>query len=860
MKNSPLSSLFLASLSLVLNASNTHAQTNGTWINATSNSTWSTLANWSGGTVADGADGVADFSTLDIAANRTVNLGANRTIGSLIFGDATTASNTWTLANGTGGPWTLTLQTSTGTPTIQVVNQTATISAVVGGSQGLSKTGAGTLTLSNAANTLTGGIALNAGALNFSSGSLGGNLVTFAANASLGWSAGNTLDVSAQIKIEDGVTATIATGANNVTFASALQTGAGASGSVTKTGAGTLTFTAVNTYAGTTRVSGGRIVLAGGDGRLASASALTLGQAGTSGVLQLGDVTAPSNQTLDSIAVAGTGTANAIVGGNASNSTLTINNTTAVSFAGLLGGAGTNENNLALTKSGSGALTLSNAGNTFTGDVGIAGGTLAITKSTALGSTAKTVTISGTTNAPTLKLDGSAGDLSLPSTLSLITSNDNTNNPAILSSAGSNTIAGSIAPTTGGFGGGNTRIKVTGGSLALTGNISPVATATGAVSVIFDAALGTSGSASGILSDNGATTLAVTKATGGTWTLTGANTYTGTTTVSAGTLQVSAIAANGTAQPLGTATSAILIGTNTTSGTLEYTGTSAATLARGITVNGSSGAIVKNSSGATLTLSATQARGARSLTYTGGNFLISGRITGTSTASLLTIDSATVRLTNNNNSYVSPTSVQNNSTLIAANTLATSSATGTGSVTIDSTSTLAGTGFINAGTDNTITIDGALVVGDPALSTVANLDLATAGTGSTILGSSSIVSLDIFSGAGLGDNTANASAADQLRLTGAFNITTGATLRLTNPNNLTSWADGDIFKLFDWTTLTPTGAFTIDSTDLNLPSGFSLDTSNLYSVGGIAIIVPEPGRVALLLIGGLSLVVRRHRR
>jgi hypothetical protein len=219
-----------------------------------------------------------------------------------------------------------------------------------------------------------------------------------------------------------------------------------------------------------------------------------------------------------------------------------------------------------------------------------------------------------------------------------------------------------------------------------------------------------------------------------------------------------------------------------------------------------------------------------------------------------------VRLTHNNNSYVSPTVVQNGGTLISANTNAASSATGTGSVTIDATSTLTGTGFINAGTDNSIFINGQLIVGDPALSAAANLDLTTSGTGSTILGSTSILRLDLFSGAGLGDNSANASAADQLRLLGALDIQSGALLRLGNPNNLTTWADGDTFKLFDWSGLTSvSGTFGIDVTELNLPSGASLDVSNLFTLGTVTIAVPEPGRVALLLLGLGTTLLRRHR-
>ena len=865
MKNTPLAAVPFASLLLLLLAiaSIARAQTSGTWINASTNSTWSTAANWSGSTVAVGAGATADFSTLDITAARTVNLGTNITIGTIVFGDATTPSNNWTLANGTGGPWALTLATGTGSPVINVVNQTTTISAGLAGSQGFTKTGTGVLTLTGA-NTVTGGINLSAGTLNFAFGSLGTNTVDFTAGAALGWNASNTQDVSSLIKIEDGVTATLATGANNVTFASPFQAGTTGTGAVTKTGAGTLTLTAANTLTGLTKISAGRLVLSGGNDRLATTGTITLGQAAGSGTLQLGDASSAANQTTTSVLVAGTGTANAVVGGNSGVSLLTINNAAAVAYTGLLGGAGTNENNLALAKSGAGTLTLSNASSTFAGDVQIAGGTLAITKSSALGSTPKTVTISGTTNAPSLKLDGSGGDLLLPSALSFVTSNDNTNTPAILSSAGNNAIEGGIALTTGGFGTGNTRVKVTGGSLILDGLILPAASAAGQVSLILDGSASLNGTVNGLVSDNGAITLALTKAGAGTWTLTSANTYSGATTINAGTLQIASIAATGTAQPLGVASSAVSLGTTGTSGTLEYTGTTAATLTRGITVASTSGGIVKNSGGAVLTLSGTLAKNGRPLTLTGGDIRVTGKITG-ATAGDLVIDNASVTLSGNLNSYIGSTYVQNGSTLTVSNT--SGSATGTGSVTVDATSKLAGSGLINAGSNNLITVNGTLQVGDATASAGTNLELATSGTGTLAIGTSAVVLIDIFSGAGAGDSSANAAAADQLRLSGALDIASGATLKLGNPNHLTAWGDGDVFKVFDWADLSPrNGAFALDASDLNLPSGFTIDTTALYTAGtlrftaGITVgITPEPSRAALLLAGGLFAAFRRKR-
>jgi autotransporter-associated beta strand protein len=145
------------------------AGTNGTWTDTTSGGFWSNPSNWSGGVVADGTDAVADFSTLDLTADNTVHLNGPRTIGTLVFGD-TTPSNDWTLDRGGQQANVLTLATSSGTPTIQVANQTVTIAAELIGNQGITKTGSGTLLLSAfipfaLAATPTGLTSINAGVL-----------------------------------------------------------------------------------------------------------------------------------------------------------------------------------------------------------------------------------------------------------------------------------------------------------------------------------------------------------------------------------------------------------------------------------------------------------------------------------------------------------------------------------------------------------------------------------------------------------------------------------------------------------------------------------------------------------------------
>lgn len=485
-----------------------------------------------------------------LSASGTIAIGQAAQSGILQLGDSSGASNQTTLgltSAGAGNTGNYVVGGNAAVSTLTINNTDANAyGGQIGGSGtnenniAIVKGGAGVLTLSSTASTFTGGVTINAGTISFAAGALGtSGLITYAGTSSLQWATGNTSDLSSRIKINDGVVATIDTNGNNITFATALQTGTLGTGALTKGSTGTLTITGINTYTGATRINNGRVILTGGDGRLSSSTTLQLGNGANSGVLQLGDASGASSQTVTGLAVSGNVNSqlNAVVGGNVAISTLTINNAGTVTYAQMLGGTGTNENNLALIKSGAGTLTLSGASNTFVGDVSITGGILAITKAGALGASPKTITISGTSaTAPTLKLDGSGGDISLGAGFSFITSNDSATAPAILSSAGNNLIAGNIAPTTGGFGTGNTRIKVTAGTLTLNGSISPSASSTGPVSVIFDVT--TSGSANGVISDNGSHVLGVTKEGAGTWSLTAADSYTGATTVNAGQLNI----------------------------------------------------------------------------------------------------------------------------------------------------------------------------------------------------------------------------------------------------------------------------------------------------------------------------------
>jgi len=190
----------------------THAAS-GNW-NVDADGNWSLATNWAGSTIADGADNTATFDAV-LSDNRTVTLDSSRTIGGIVY---TETNNTLTIAPSAAEV--LTLDVSSGMATIDVTNNVGstngdlTISAILAGSDGLSKVGNGDLLLTGA-NTFTGGVDLSAGRIVLTNGAneasaLGdaGNTLTFSANADLHNNNG-TVTFSQNIQINTGVTGRI---------------------------------------------------------------------------------------------------------------------------------------------------------------------------------------------------------------------------------------------------------------------------------------------------------------------------------------------------------------------------------------------------------------------------------------------------------------------------------------------------------------------------------------------------------------------------------------------------------------------------------------------------------------------------
>ena len=130
------------------------------WTNAAGGS-WNTGANWTDNIIPNAVGANADLSTLNLTGNAAVTIDGSKTVGQLNFGD-TTPGNNWSVNTGSGGE--LTLAVGSGVPAITVINQTATLNAILAGTQGLAKNGAGIL-LVTGANSYTGATTVNAGSI-----------------------------------------------------------------------------------------------------------------------------------------------------------------------------------------------------------------------------------------------------------------------------------------------------------------------------------------------------------------------------------------------------------------------------------------------------------------------------------------------------------------------------------------------------------------------------------------------------------------------------------------------------------------------------------------------------------------------
>jgi autotransporter-associated beta strand protein len=281
----------------------------------------------------------------------TLDIGAfSDTVGAVTLGSGTISGGTGTL---TGSSYSVTNTSGN-----------ALISAILGGSGTLTKTGAGILSIART-NALPGWS--TSGRFSVASGS------TLAV-----YNAFSDADITTMVYGTTNFASNSAIGFDTTTdnreYSLVLSNTSRGNLGLTKTGANTLTLTAANSYTGTTTVNGGTLALSGGDNRLSTAGSVAVSSGAT---LNLGG----NSQTLAGLTGSGSVTNTA---GTLTLDVASGNNT----FGGSISGSGS------LTKSGNGTVTLTSA-NTYTGTTTINGGTLRINSSSAIGT--NTVTLANAT-------------------------------------------------------------------------------------------------------------------------------------------------------------------------------------------------------------------------------------------------------------------------------------------------------------------------------------------------------------------------------------------------------------------------------------------------------------------------------
>jgi len=412
MKLPPIAKLFALSLGLAITHLGLIAPQSAeagaiNWTGITTG-TWGDGTNWSASAAPTSGDDLTILGPGNVAGALTINVAAAAAANSINFTDTSAVSlvNTTSGANqtltlnassGTGitvGTGAVTIGSSTANQNVNIAlgaSQTwnigsggLTVTNVISGSGfGLTKAGTGALILSGA-NTFSGGVTINAGTLTIgasstptsgavTSGPLGTGTLTLGGGA-LSFNGASTLTVANAITATASTTTNVQTASGQNEVLNGNLTGSGNINHQANGSTGQLQWGGDNSgYSGTYTQGGGNTSLGFNAATAGSASANWVFNNGTSQRTRLNF----GNGTISFGSMAGSGNiANVFAGtttGTMSVGALNTNTT----FSGVIADNG--NANIALTKVGTGTLTLSGA-NTYDAGTTISNGTLQFAK------------------------------------------------------------------------------------------------------------------------------------------------------------------------------------------------------------------------------------------------------------------------------------------------------------------------------------------------------------------------------------------------------------------------------------------------------------------------------------------------
>ncbi len=687
-----------------------------------------------------------------------------------------------------------------------------TISAIITGAFGLTKTGTGALALSGV-NTYTGTNTISAGT------------VRVGANANLGTGAvvlnGGTLATTNTMTLTAGRTLSFGAGGGTLDVSSGTTfTYDGViagTGTLSKEGAGTLQTggTAANTWTGPLAVNAGtfEITKQGFIGAIDNAAAVTVSNGAT---LRFNGNATYTQETIGSLSGSGT-----VINSGGAAVNFVISGASNTTFSGVITDTA---NNLNLIKTGTSTITLSGS-NSYDGTTAISNGVIIAANNTALGTTAN-----GTTVVSGASL-GLQGGITVSNESLSIAGTGVGANGALRNLSGTNTYTGGIAMTNA------TEFQSDAGRLNISNNVTAAN-----FGLTVDGAGNTAASGTLALGTGG-----LTKTGAGTLFLTGSNTYSGGTLISSGALQ---LGEGGTIGSLATNS------TITNNGTLIFNRSD--NIAQGSAFSGApisgTGSLIQNGAG-TVTLGASNSYSGTTTINTGAIRVTNGSALGSVAGGTFVASGAALEIAGGiavvaepiitlNGSGIGGTgalrSISGSNTYGGLITLGSSARVNTdsGTLNITNTATITGSGHTLSfgGAGNTI-LQSEIATGTGGLVKDGAGTLILAGnnscTGGTLI---SAGTLQVSSDANLGgvgggvdfDQTGNGI----LRTTAGFTSSRGFTFSTAGTIDVTTNGlvlDG---SLTGAGTLIKTGAGTlVIATDNNTQSGGVLVSSGVLQIG-----------------------------